>query len=191
MVVDADMYVFPAGAISPAALRTLAGAIACDAVSYAVEFTQTLDVEVDQAAGRAILIAPFRHGRFKIAHPAQSRPAQDPADGGGRYASLGRDVIPGEALSAQSDDPRAGLGGCGIAQFCWSRGAVPQAFKPLRLEAAIPLRRRSSADAADCGCLGKAHPAFDHPNQPFSTNGRQSGILVHVHSIPPNNVEAW
>jgi hypothetical protein len=37
----------------------------------------------------------------------------------------------------------------------------------------------------------KTMPALDEPDQPLSTQGRQSGILMHVHSIPPNKVGAW
>ncbi|MDP7150263.1 MAG: hypothetical protein QGI70_04705 [Paracoccaceae bacterium] len=33
--------------------------------------------------------------------------------------------------------------------------------------------------------------ARDHPDKPLSTQRRQSGILVHVHSTPPNKVVAW
>ena len=45
-------------------------------------------------------------------------------------------------------------------------------------------------ECASCGAKIESAARYQS-DQPFSTQRRQSGILVHVHSIPPNSVEAW
>jgi len=65
------------------------------------------------------------------------------------------------------------------------RRAIHQTRSPLRLEAANPFAGRPRADA--CGMCGglRRLPARHRPNQMLSTQRRHSGILMHVHPVPP------
>jgi hypothetical protein len=62
----------------PAALPS---SILGDPVTDPVELAELFDVEVKQFAGTFALIAPHRLSRFQSAHPVQSEPPQDAADG--------------------------------------------------------------------------------------------------------------
>ena len=103
MVVDRQMHIFPA---DPAGVA-LAGAVAGDAVADAIELAELLDVDVDDLAGRCALVAADRLGRLERRKPVEAQALQDAADGGGRNADLGGDLLAGVALPAQSLDRRA------------------------------------------------------------------------------------
>ena len=61
MVVDRQMYVFPA---DPAGVA-LAGPVAADPVTDPIEFAQLLDVDVEDLAGSCAFVATDRLGRFE------------------------------------------------------------------------------------------------------------------------------
>ena len=67
----------------------------------------------------------------------------------------------------------------------------PARAKTFLLEPVPPLGSGPGCHAAGAGSPGNGHAASDHPNQALSTQGRQSGILMQVHSSPPNKAGPW
>jgi hypothetical protein len=104
MVVDRQMHVFPA---NPAGVA-LAGPVAADPVTDPIEFSQLLDVDVEDLAWRGAFIAANRLGRLERRQPVEAEPLENTADGCGRNADLARDLLTGMTLfCAKSRPPRS------------------------------------------------------------------------------------
>ena len=142
-----------------------------------------LDVEVDQPARFAVFIAHNRLGGDQVAQPRQPGAAQHPADGGGRNPGLLRYMPPAEALAAERDDPpRQRL--CGLGRdHPWPGGAVQHALPPLGSETVGPAANDLGRHPVFPRRLGFGKAACDDRKcHLLSTNGRETGILVDVHS---------
>src|SRR6185437_10051157 len=101
-IVDTDVDELPS---YPTGIA-LTGAIARDAMTDPIEFTELFDVDMDQLAGVFTLVAPHWFGRLQVSYPAKIQSAQDAADRGWRYPQLGRDLLAGVALTTQHLDLR-------------------------------------------------------------------------------------
>jgi hypothetical protein len=156
----------------------------------AVEPAELFDVDVDHLAGLLALIAAHRGGRLKRIDPVQSQPLEDTADGGRRDAELGGDLLSGVARSAQYPDLLDNSLWRGLSQPMRSRAAVAQSGQTLATKPLNPLANRPRADA--CGLADRLRrlPALDKPHNPLSTMPRQTGILVHVHPVLREKLEA-
>ena len=86
-----------------------------DAMSHRADPAELLDVEVDKLAGVLALIAADRLGRLQRGQPIQPEPAQDAADGCGRYSKFAGDLLARVALPAQ----RLDSGTCGCRGLAW------------------------------------------------------------------------
>lgn len=126
-VVDADMDELP----TAAARAGIAGALAGNAMTDALETTELLDVDMDHLAGMLALVASDRLGRFDISQSRQSSTLENAADGGGRDADLMGDVLAGPTLPPQRHDA---LG---------DQRSTASAGRPCRPVALTPIRTKS------------------------------------------------
>ena len=159
------MQVLPADT----AARTLASAIAGDAMADAFEAAELLDVDVDQLARLVALVVAHRLGRFEISDAAQTKSALHAADGGGRDGEVTGDQCSGQTLPTQGHDGCLGR----------DRGRTVQAVRPQRtilqpggsfgLEAGHPLAHRLGAHAHRLGHRLWAETALGQSHQPLST----------------------
>ena len=102
MIIDRDVDELPADPSRTA----LAMAVACNAMTDAVEFTQLLDVHVDHLAGPVSLIADHRLDGLQIRPAVQAMTYQDTADGGAGEAGLVGNKVIDALLPAQRDNLR-------------------------------------------------------------------------------------
>lgn len=143
---------------------------------------ELLDVEVDELAWPVTLVAPHRLGRLQSAHPIEAQALQHPADGGRRHTDLSGNRLTRPALAAQSlDAVDRGLRRR-PPQPVRPRTAIPQARHPFRLVAANPFTHRARANAYGFTDGLRRLPTTDLADHPLSTERRQPGILVDVHS---------
>ena len=156
MVIDGDMDELPAGAAGLCAAPVrLAGSIAGDAVSGALETAEPLDVQMQKLAGAGALVAPFRLCGFEVFEARQAGAFEDAADGGGRDAEAARNVLACEAFAAQGMICSRTCCGVGWRRRCGrdersARPAGPSASKRSRhLRAVRGLT--PAARAAACG----------------------------------------
>ena len=140
VVVDANVQILPADAASVA----LAGAVAGDAVAWAVEAAELLDIDVDEFAGVLAFVAPHRLGRFERLEAVEPEAPQDTADGRGGDPDLGRDLRAAPTLPAERGDLLDHWRRGRPAQSVRSRRAVLQAFAPLGPEARDPFAHGAS-----------------------------------------------
>src|SRR5512133_242411 len=89
------MQVLPPGSLAAAA------PVPRDEEATAVESSQLLDVQVEQLARTAALVAHDGPGWIERGEPVQAEPAQHQADGGDRQAQF-----PGDARGAQAPTPQ-------------------------------------------------------------------------------------
>ena len=178
VVVDADMHVVPAG---PG--RALA-AVPGDAVAKLLETREFLDVQVQQLTGMLPLVAPDRRGRFEGVEPVKPRPAQDPADGGGRDPHSPRNLDPRPALETQRRDAGGDANRRAPGLSMRPRTAVGQAVRAFSLIPGGPLAHRARTDARGDGDEVHWQLVVEHARDQFgSTRGCRSGILMEVHSV--------
>ncbi len=184
-VVDADMEELP----SDAAAVALALAVAGDAMADLVEFAELFDVDVDHLAGPLALVAAGRFGRLQGAQLVEAQALEGAADRGGRDADRGGDLLAGHALAAQAFNTIDHRLGRRLAQPMGPRAAVLQAGQAFLFKALDPFTSRARANA--CGFTGglRRLPTENHFGQVLSTVRRKAGILVHVHSALPRNVD--
>jgi hypothetical protein len=119
-VVDGDMQVFPAGAT----LAALAGAIAGDAMSDAVDPTELFDVQVQQLARVLALVANDRRLGVQRPQPAEAEPAQFQPHRRDRQSEAPGDNWTAEPLATQSLDGGGGLGRQAVGAVKWPGAAV-------------------------------------------------------------------
>src|ERR1700730_14354942 len=108
---DREMQILPA---DPAAVA-LAGTVAGDAVTSALEAAELLDVDVDDLAGVFAFIATDRLGRLQGLQGVEPQAPQDAADGGWRDTELGGDLLACVAPPAQGLD----RGTRGLRSLAW------------------------------------------------------------------------
>ena len=179
MVVDADVDVFEAN------LAVLADAAAGDAMTGLVEAGEPLDVEMDQIARPAPLVAPDRRLRLERPELAEAEAGQL-----GRHRRAGEpeprsDLGRGQpALPQPEDHPAlARTHPPGAAQR--PRGAVDQAGSTFGPLAGAPFAHRAHADAKAHSRFGRGPAALDAGDQNGSTVRVGPRILMGVHPGSP------
>ena len=176
----------PADASGPA----LPGSLAGDAVADPGEAAELLDVDVDQFAGALALVAPDRLGRLQGFQSVEPEPAQDAADGGRRQAGFLGNLCAAPALTTQRRDPIDHRCRCRPVQAVRPRAAVAQAVPAFRQEPRHPLAHGALAQSQGRGHGPGTVPFNQDPaHKRLSTQRRQTGILVNVHSVPPLETE--
>lgn len=187
-VVDADMDEFP----TAAARAGIAGGLAGNAMTDALETTELLDVDMDHLAGMLALVVSDRLGRFDIPQPRQSGTLENAANGGGRDADLMGDVLAGPTLPPQRHDALGDQRNGGLWHMGGPRRAVDHAFATLGPVALDPTSHDLGRHAIRSRRIGFGKGAFYHRKRHLlSTQRRETGILVDVHSDPPMSAEAW
>jgi hypothetical protein len=127
MVVDRQMHRLPS---DPAGVA-LAVPVAGDAVTDAIELAELLDVDVEDLARGGALITADRLGRLERGQAVEAQPFQDAADGGGRNADFGGDLLACTAVPTQSLDLASTLAhGAGAVWLGDERGRDERSCKP-------------------------------------------------------------
>src|SRR5271154_3126492 len=103
MIVDRQMHIFPADSAGLAP----AGPIAGDPMADPTELAQLFDVDVEDLARGGPFVATDWLGRLERRQAIEAQPFEDAADGGGRNADLGGNLLAGVALPSQSLARRA------------------------------------------------------------------------------------
>jgi hypothetical protein len=80
-----------------------AGLSSCDPMADGADPAELLDIDMDEFARILTLVAANRLG-LQSAQLVQAQSTQNPTDSGRRDAGLGRDLLAGQALAAQSLD---------------------------------------------------------------------------------------
>src|SRR5260221_14776161 len=137
------MDVFPADAAAVA----LALAVTGNAMADLVELAELFDVDVDHLAGPFALVSAGWFGRFQGAQLAQAQALEGAADGGGRDADRGGDLLAGHALAAQAFDTIDHRLRRRLAQAMGSRAAVLQAGQAVPFKSVGPFTSPSRANA--------------------------------------------
>lgn len=104
------------------------------------------------------------------------------ADGGRRDGKITGDLRAAQALLTQGHDGFLRPGRCRTVQAVRPRGAILQPDRPFGVEAGDPLAHRLGAHAHRCGHRLRNEPAPGQPHKALSIQGRQTRILVDVHS---------
>ncbi|EPZ75462.1 hypothetical protein M798_12365 [Brucella melitensis ADMAS-G1] len=182
------MDIFPA---NPARVA-LSRPVACDPMADALETPKPLDVEMDQASRLGIFVADDGFDRVDVFHPRQLCAPENAADGGGRNAGFHGDMLTGQALSAKMEYPFDNV----LAHLTGAAGGARRAIRhrrPARYpEPFGPTRNNFQRDPIKACSLRLRQPAAENCDRHFfSTQWRQSGILVDVHSEQSWKTEVW
>lgn len=155
-----------------------------DAVPHRADPAEFLDIEMDELTGMLALIAAHRLGRFQVFQPRQAGACQHPAHRRLGHAGRHGDVLAGQALPAQRHD-RIRHRGFGSLRTCLGpRGTVDHADASLGQEAADPARHHLRRHPVYPRRMGFGNAAFNNvAGHLLSTQRRQTGILVDVHSV--------
>src|SRR5260370_34820279 len=180
-VVDADMDELPADTGGVA----LALAVSGDAVADLIEFAELFDVDVDHLARPLALVAAGRFSRFQGAQLVEAQALEHAAHRGSRDADLGGDLLAGHPLAAQAFDAFDDFRWRWLAQPVRPRAAVLQAGQAFLVEALDPLLHGARANAYGFSGGLRRLPAQHHLDHALSTERRQRGILMAVHSALP------
>jgi len=172
-----------------AAAVALAGPVAGDPVADPIELTELFDVDVDELAGLIALVTARWFGRLEGAQPIEAQALEHPADGGGGDTGFGGDRLAGQALPTQRLDAIDRGLGCRLTQTIGTRTAVTQAGQAFGFEAIHPFAHRARANAYGFADGLRRLPTEDHVDHVLSTERRQAGILMDVHSAPPRTVD--
>jgi hypothetical protein len=157
----------------------------------AVKAAQSFDVEMEQTSGMRILVTTRGRRGIERAQAVQSKTAQNAADGGAAETGMLCNAKTGPALPAQrfhlgqqkrDRAPRRGVR---------PGGAIGHGLPAALAVTAPPLGGGFRTDVEGGGRrLPRQSFAHNSLRQSFSTKGRQSCILVNVHSISPECVIA-
>src|SRR5262245_23086706 len=156
----------------------------------AVETAELLDIDVYQVARLVTLIATHRLCWPKVLQPRQSGPLEHPAHRCRRDGDHTCNVLARKAQAPQRNDP------IGHSPFGCMRtapgprrtvGHAGTAFGLVALDPSLhDLRRHRELQR----CLGWGKAAFnDRKRHLLSTQRRETGILMNVHSGPPTNLK--
>ena len=183
MVVDAYVGDLEAGA--KAAFLVSAG----DPRTDAVEAAELLGVEMEQVAGRGVLVANDGRRRVQRAQPGQSGLLEQTAHGGDAELELCGDVLHQETLAAQCDHLLGQSRRRGTTQPVRTRAAVEESRRAFAGKSPCPLAHRlvTYAHASRDGLcqFTRPHP----PDQYGSTMRGGARILMNVHpGRPPESV---
>src|SRR5690349_7553665 len=154
-----------------------------------IETAELFDVDVDELARPVALVAARRLGRLEGAQPVEAQALEDAADGCGGDAGFGGDRLASQALAAQRLDPIDCSLGCRLTQAFGTRAAILHASQAFGFEAIDPFPHRARANAYGCTDGLRRLPTENHVDHALSTERRQAGILMDVHSAPPRTVD--
>jgi len=175
-IVDADVDEFPASPLGSDA------AIAMDAMSDANDAPELLDVQMEEVAGPAPFIAPWRLLGLEKLQPVQTSPLQNSSDGRAGHLQTTRDLRTGLSAAPQANDQLDAL----CVQASWaaarSRRSVLQGCSSTLAVAGQPLVDRAGTDSESLGRGGDTPLLHqDALNEQGSTTRRCSGETVEVH----------
>lgn len=149
----------------------------------ALETAKPFDVEMDQATRFGIFLADDGCDWVDFFYPRQLRSPENAADGCGRNAGLHGDVLTGQALPAKMKYP---FDNAFVRLMETARGARRAIRHPRSArcpEPFDPTRNDLQRDAINADSLRLGQPATENRYRHFfSTQWRQSGILMDVHS---------
>lgn len=177
VIVDGNVNVLPPGA--SAGLLAIPG----HPVPRSLETPESLDIQVQQVAGRFVLVTVLRSGRLQCRQTVESLSLKQSPDGAAPNLQGSGDVAIGLPLAPAFNDllvqcatgrPRAVLGDRGpIHKACF-------AFLPVTSQ---PLICSADTHAGGLGCFRRPEALLEHAAyKQKSTENGQSGILVIVHS---------
>ena len=177
VIIDRHEQELPTGA------RYRVASVAGDPMAGPLDAAEFLDVDVQQVAGRGMLVALHGFDRLQSAQRRQAGPCQYAAHGAGRDVQGLRDPSLGQAAPAQLHNAQR-LARCDRARTAQrARAAVGQARLALEQETTQPLTGGRSADAVRGGRRARRQSMFNDVSHHLnSTRVRQSGILMSVHS---------
>jgi hypothetical protein len=168
-------------------MLTTATAIA--APNDLLEAGHSLDVEVEEIAGKRMLIADDGRRGMQIAPAAETSAAQNAADGGRAESGAACNVIGRTMLTAEFNyqpDPARRSGSWTAMR---TRGAIASSGNSFAAITANPLGCGFGSHVKT-GCGTAATQAMnDGFNQRLSTTESESGILVDVHSVCPRKLD--
>ena len=189
-VVDADVHVLPADELSVAAGRVtsaraaLQRSIAVDAVSGAAfgDPSELFDIDVQQLAGVAALVAVRWLGRLQPAALAKPHAQQQRRDRRGRHPETERDLGARHPQLAQHDNDLDEIVGRAVRDRVRRRGTVKQPGLALSPIARDPLRAGPLAHAGGHRRLRERPPLLEHPThhrQPALRAERRVSVNLH------------
>src|SRR5258708_28611164 len=170
---------------SDAAAVALALAVAGDAMADLVELTELFDVDMDHLARPLPLIAAGRLGGLEGTQPVEAQALKDAAHRGGRDADFVGDLLAGHALAAQAFNALDDRLRRRSMQPPGPRGAILQAGQAFALIAVDPFAHRARANAYGFTNGLRRLPTENHFDHALSTDRREAGILMDVHSALP------
>jgi hypothetical protein len=154
-------------------------------VTGLVEAGQLLDVEVDEIAGAAPLVAPDRRLGLDGRELAEAEAGQLGRDRGAGEPEPAGDLGRGQPAVPQPEDHLAPARAHPPGAAQRPRGAVEQTGGTFRALAGAPFAHRPDADAKAGGRSRSRPAAVEAGDQKGSTVGVGPRILVAVHSDPP------
>ena len=148
---------------------------------------QVLDIKVNEAARLGVFVTDDGLGWQEIPDPrpteSKSGPREDAADGSGRHPRLMRDMLARPALAAQVGDTVCNDRPCLPGTVPRPRGPVAHRSRPANPLTIDRAGYDLGADPKTPRRLCLAQLTRDHRlGHLLSTNRRQSGILMDVHS---------
>jgi len=183
MVVDAYVGNLEAGAVG--ALLMGAGNARADAM----EAAELFGVEMEQVAGRGVLVALGRWRGVQCAQPGQPGPLEQAAYGGEAECELGGDVLHQEALAAQCDHLRGHFRRRRPPQPMRPRAAVEKSGRTFAGKTPGPLAHRLVRHTHRRRNRLRPFAGIYPPDQSGSTMRRGARILMNVHpGRPPESV---
>jgi hypothetical protein len=184
-VVDADVHELPADRFlallaraalqTPVAVNAMAGAAGRDPAEF-------LDVDVQQLARVAALVAVGRLRRLKAAELAQADAQQDRRDRRQRHRQTERDLRAGHAQLAQQHDHLDEVVGRAMRDRLGCRGAILQAPIALGQVARHPLLTGALANAGGLGRRRQRPTVVDdaqHHDPPTLRAERRVSVNLH------------
>src|SRR5215475_5232785 len=156
--------------------------LAADAVAGDAEASELLDVEVDEFAWPLTLVPPGWLGR--CSQLVEPQALEHTADRAGRDADADGDLLAGHALATPSLDLLDHRLRGRLTQPMGPRAAILQTGQAFSMEALDPFMHRARANACGFSDGLRRLPIAHHVDQTLSTERRQAGILVDVHSAP-------
>lgn len=142
-------------------------------------------MDMNEFAGGCAFVSHDRLNRFQIAPPVQPMALQNAPDRGARDTGFLCDPVHGPALAAQSDDLCLNGCRCPGRTAPGFRRAIPKPRRPLFAIPLLPLVNGPDTHPQRAGHIFRMLSAREPRNQHLSTFRRKPGILMHVHSVLP------
>jgi len=175
-VINRDVHELPSGLLSAAGCSH-----AGDAMPRLAEAAELLDIQVQQLASVAPLVAAGRDRWLEACHRTQTAARQDRTDCRPRDAEVRADNSCGLAKGAQVDHDISPFWRQRVGPVMGLGGPITQALATTIGVAPKPLVRRAPADPGRAGRLSGRPALLDASNEEISTGWRGAGILMDVH----------